>query len=84
MERLNPRRFDDGMAAASVCVTSGRDSAEALARKPGGGKGACEVQKALLTARIDQRVEHLEEHPKDAVIRANLLKRIAQRRRLPC
>lgn len=44
--------------------------------------GSCEVQVALLTARIEEISRHLETHKKDFHSRRGLLKLVGQRRRL--
>ncbi|MBD3823043.1 MAG: 30S ribosomal protein S15 [Epsilonproteobacteria bacterium] len=44
--------------------------------------GSCEVQIALLTARIAQLTEHLKTFKKDHASRVGLLKLVGQRRRL--
>ncbi|MFQ6131089.1 MAG: 30S ribosomal protein S15 [Armatimonadota bacterium] len=44
--------------------------------------GSPEVQVALLTARIEQLNQHLQEHRKDHHSRRGLLKMVGQRRRL--
>lgn len=44
--------------------------------------GSCEVQIALLSARITQLTEHLKTFKKDHASRVGLLKLVGQRRRL--
>ena len=44
--------------------------------------GSPEVQVALLTARINQMIEHLREHKHDHHSRRGLLKMVGRRRRL--
>ena len=51
------------------------------ARKPG-DTGSPEVQVALLTARIQELTEHLQNNPKDHHSRRGLLKMVGQRRGL--
>ena len=51
------------------------------ARTPG-DTGSPEVQVAILTARIQELTEHLQEHPKDHHSRRGLLKMVGQRRGL--
>ena len=51
------------------------------ARTPG-DTGSPEVQVAILTARIPELNEHLQEHPKDHHSRRGLLKMVGQRRGL--
>ena len=51
------------------------------ARKAG-DTGSCEVQIALLTARIVELTEHLKTFKKDHASRLGLLKLVGQRRRL--
>ena len=51
------------------------------ARTPG-DTGSPEVQVAVLTARIQERTDHLKENPKDHHSRRGLLKMVGQRRRL--
>ena len=47
-----------------------------------GDTGSPEVQVALLTARINERTEHLKENQKDHHSRRGLLKMVGQRRGL--
>ena len=47
-----------------------------------GDTGSPEVQVAILTARIQELTEHLQEHPKDHHSRRGLLKMVGQRRGL--
>ena len=51
------------------------------ARKPG-DTGSPEVQIAVLTARIQELTEHLQNNPKDHHSRRGLLKMVGQRRGL--
>ena len=51
------------------------------ARKPG-DTGSPEVQVAVLTARIQELTEHLQNNPKDHHSRRGLLKMVGQRRGL--
>ena len=44
--------------------------------------GSPQVQIAILTAEIDQLVEHLKQHRQDFSSRRGLLKKVAERRRL--
>ena len=54
---------------------------EEYARTPG-DTGSPEVQIAILTARIRELTDHLNEHPKDHHSRRGLLKMVGQRRGL--
>lgn len=47
-----------------------------------GDTGSCEVQIALLTARINHLTEHLREHRKDYHSRRGLIKMTSRRRKL--
>ncbi len=47
-----------------------------------GDTGSSEVQIAILTAEIDELVEHLKIHAKDHSSRRGLLKKVGERRRL--
>lgn len=47
-----------------------------------GDTGSSEVQIAILTAEIDELVEHLKQHPKDYSSRRGLLRKVSSRRRL--
>lgn len=47
-----------------------------------GDTGSSEVQIAILTAEIDELVEHLKTHPKDHSSRRGLLRKVSARRRL--
>lgn len=47
-----------------------------------GDTGSTEVQIALLSAEIDELVEHLKTHPKDHSSRRGLLRKVGQRHRL--
>lgn len=47
-----------------------------------GDTGSAEVQIALLTSRIDQLTNHLQENTRDASSRRGLLRLVGQRRRL--
>lgn len=47
-----------------------------------GDTGSSEVQIAILTAEIDELVEHLKQHPKDYSSRRGLLRKVCSRRRL--
>ncbi|OGH78348.1 MAG: 30S ribosomal protein S15 [Candidatus Magasanikbacteria bacterium RIFOXYC2_FULL_40_16] len=44
--------------------------------------GSSEVQIAILSAEIDELVEHLKQNPKDHSSRRGLLKKVGERRRL--
>ena len=44
--------------------------------------GSSEVQIAILSAEIDELVEHLKKHPKDHSSRRGLLRKVSARRRL--
>jgi len=44
--------------------------------------GSSAVQIAILTAEIDELVDHLKKHPKDHSSRRGLLKKVGERRRL--
>ena len=47
-----------------------------------GDTGSSEVQIAILTAEIDELVEHLKAHHKDHSSRRGLLRKVGERRRL--
>ena len=47
-----------------------------------GDTGSSEVQIAILTAEIDELIEHLKQHPKDHSSRRGLLRKVSARRRL--
>lgn len=47
-----------------------------------GDTGSCEVQIALLTARVNHLTEHLREHRKDYHSRRGLIKMTSRRRKL--
>lgn len=47
-----------------------------------GDTGSCEVQTALLTARIDELTEHVKQNPKDHNSRRGLLILVGRRRAL--
>lgn len=47
-----------------------------------GDTGSTEIQIALLTAEIDELVEHLKQHHKDHSSRRGLLRKVGERRRL--
>ena len=47
-----------------------------------GDTGSSEVQIAILTAEIEELVEHLKQHPKDHSSRRGLLRKVSARRRL--
>lgn len=47
-----------------------------------GDTGSTEVQIAILTAEIDELVEHLKQHHKDHSSRRGLLRKVGERRRL--
>src|SRR3989339_1117502 len=47
-----------------------------------GDTGSSEVQIALLSAEIDELIEHLKSHPKDHSSRRGLLRKVSARRRL--
>lgn len=47
-----------------------------------GDTGSSEVQIAILSAEIDELVEHLKKHPKDHSSRRGLLRKVSTRRRL--
>jgi len=47
-----------------------------------GDTGSSEVQIAILTAEIDELVEHLKAHSKDHSSRRGLLRKVGERRRL--
>jgi small subunit ribosomal protein S15 len=51
-------------------------------QKHQGDTGSPEVQVALLTERINNLTEHLQNHKKDHACRRGLLKLVGQRRRL--
>lgn len=47
-----------------------------------GDTGSSEVQIAILSAEIDELIEHLKQHPKDHSSRRGLLRKVSSRRRL--
>lgn len=47
-----------------------------------GDTGSPEVQIALLTANIQELIDHLKDHPKDNHSRKGLLRQVSKRRRL--
>lgn len=47
-----------------------------------GDTGSSEVQIAILSAEIDELVDHLKKHPKDHSSRRGLLRKVSTRRRL--
>ena len=47
-----------------------------------GDTGSSEVQIAILSAEIDELVEHLKQHAKDHSSRRGLLRKVGERRRL--
>lgn len=47
-----------------------------------GDTGSSEVQIAILSAEIDELIEHLKKHPKDHSSRRGLLRKVSARRRL--
>lgn len=47
-----------------------------------GDTGSSEVQIAILTAEIEELIEHLKTHPKDHSSRRGLLRKVSARRRL--
>ena len=47
-----------------------------------GDTGSSEVQIALLSAEIDELIDHLKTHPKDHSSRRGLLRKVSTRRRL--
>jgi len=47
-----------------------------------GDTGSSEVQIAILTAEIDELIQHLKQHPKDHSSRRGLLRKVSGRRRL--
>jgi small subunit ribosomal protein S15 len=51
-------------------------------RQKDGDTGSCEVQVALLTARINDLQGHFKANPKDHASRRGLLQMVGQRRRL--
>jgi len=62
-----------------------KDKKEKIIQKYSTGKGdtgSPEVQVALLTEKITQLTEHLQEHKKDNHSRRGLLKMVSKRRRL--
>ncbi|QDU55527.1 30S ribosomal protein S15 [Aeoliella mucimassa] len=50
--------------------------------RKGEDSGSPEVQIALLTSRISQMTEHMQQHPKDYSSRRGLLRMVSRRRRL--
>jgi len=47
-----------------------------------GDTGSSEVQIAILSAEIEELIEHLKQHPKDYSSRRGLLRKVSARRRL--
>lgn len=47
-----------------------------------GDTGSSEVQIAILSAEMDELIEHLKQHPKDHSSRRGLLRKVSSRRRL--
>ena len=47
-----------------------------------GDTGSSEVQIAILSAEIDELIDHLKKHPKDHSSRRGLLRKVSARRRL--
>ncbi len=47
-----------------------------------GDTGSSEVQIAILSAELDELIEHLKQHPKDHSSRRGLLRKVSSRRRL--
>lgn len=50
--------------------------------RAGTDSGSPEVQISLLTSRISQMTEHMQQHPKDYSSRKGLLRMVSRRRRL--
>lgn len=50
--------------------------------RAGTDSGSPEVQISLLTSRISQMTEHMQQHPKDYSSRRGLLRMVSRRRRL--